>query len=117
MPFTLVWTDSATGEFERIEAAARKAQANRLKPPKKTKVSKQEGLFKQVGKAIRLLQSNPRHPGLNTHKYHSLQNPYQPDGDVFEAYAQNRTPGAYRIFWCYGPSKGELTILAITPHP
>ena len=117
MPFTLTWTDSATSEFEQIEAAARKAHANRLKPPKKTKASKQEGRFKQVGKAISLLQADPRHPGLNTHKYHSLQNPYEPDGDVFEACAQNRTPGAYRIFWCYGSSNGELTILAITPHP
>jgi hypothetical protein len=38
---------------------------------------------------------------------------------VFEAYAQNRTPGAYRIFWCYGPDKdkGDITITAITPHP
>ena len=117
MAFTLVWTDSATSEFERLEAAARKAHANRLKPPKKTKASKQEGLFKQVAKAVGLLQANPRHPGLYTHKYHSLQSPYQPDGDVFEAYAQNRTPGAYRIFWCYGPGQGEITILAITPHP
>lgn len=38
-------------------------------------------------------------------------------GDVFESYAQNKTPGAYRIFWTYGPSKAEITILAITPHP
>jgi hypothetical protein len=31
--------------------------------------------------------------------------------------AQNKTPGADRIFWCYGPEKGEMTIIAITPHP
>ena len=30
---------------------------------------------------------------------------------------QNRTPGALRIFWCYGPKQGEITIFAITPHP
>jgi hypothetical protein len=36
---------------------------------------------------------------------------------MFEAYAQNDTPGAYRIMWCYGPGKGEITIVAITPHP
>lgn len=37
--------------------------------------------------------------------------------DVFESYAQNNTPGAYRIFWHYGPKKKMITILAITPHP
>ena len=37
--------------------------------------------------------------------------------DVFEAYAENNTPGAYRIFWYYGPGKNQITILAITPHP
>lgn len=29
----------------------------------------------------------------------------------------NRTPGAYRIFWAYGPLKKQITILAITLHP
>jgi len=28
---------------------------------------------------------------------------------------ENKTPGAYRIFWCYGPEKGEMTIIAIHP--
>ena len=27
------------------------------------------------------------------------------------------TPGACRTFWCYGPAKREITIIAITPHP
>ncbi len=60
---------------------------------------------------------NPRHPGLKTHEYNSIENPYDPDTKVFEAYVQNRTPGAYRVFWCYGPRKSEITIIAITPHP
>jgi hypothetical protein len=37
--------------------------------------------------------------------------------EVFEAYAENNTSCAYRIFWHYGPSKNEMTIVAITPHP
>ena len=47
----------------------------------------------------------------------SLEHPYDPGQPVFEAYAQNRTPGAYRVFWCYGPAAGDITIIAITPHP
>lgn len=75
-----------------------------------------EKRFKAVKKALRLLISNPTHPGLNTHKYDSLRGP---DGvEVFEAYAENNTSAAYRIFWCYYPAKAStITILLITPHP
>jgi hypothetical protein len=24
---------------------------------------------------------------------------------------------AYRLFWCYGPGRNQITIIAITPHP
>jgi hypothetical protein len=37
--------------------------------------------------------------------------------DIFEAYAENNTPGAYRIFWVYGLGKDVITIVAITAHP
>jgi len=32
--------------------------------------------FKAVRKALGYLETNPRHPGLNTHKYSSLKGPY-----------------------------------------
>ncbi len=72
-------------------------------------------LYKQVIKTLGLMESNLRHPSLHTHKYQNFDGPKgQP---VFEAYAQNKTPGAYRVFWCYGPEKDMITILAITAHP
>ena len=77
-----------------------------------------EGLAKRlkaVRKALGLLEINPRHPGLNTHKFTSLTGSNGEEG--FEAYAENRTPAAYRIFWQYGPGKNVITIIAITPHP
>ena len=61
------------------------------------------------------LESNPRHPGLRTHKFSDLSG--LDDEVIFEAYAENNTPGAYRIFWHYGPGKDVITIIAITPHP
>ena len=76
-----------------------------------------EGLFKQVEKCVRLLRTDPRHPGLRTHEYSSIENPFDSRKKVFEAYVQNQTPGAYRVFWCYGPGDREITIIAITPHP
>lgn len=80
------------------------------------------GLNKQVLKTLGLLELNPRHPGLQTHEYTSLAGA---NGErVWEAYAQNNTPGAYRVFFHYGPDEGAgkkripvLTIVAITPHP
>ncbi len=77
---------------------------------------------KQVKKALGYLETNPRHPGLNTHEFTSLVGV---NGEkVFEAYAQNSTPGAYRIFWHYGPDViaaksrvSVVTIIALTPHP
>ena len=71
--------------------------------------------YKAVGKVIGYMHVNLRHPSLNTHKFGNLKSPFE--GDVFESYAQNKTPGAYRIFWVYGPEKREITILAIIPHP
>jgi hypothetical protein len=71
--------------------------------------------YKKVLKTLGLMQVNLRHPGLNTHKFNSLQGPN--GEEVFEAYVENKTPGAYRVFWCYGPDQEEITILTITPHP
>ena len=79
------------------------------------------GELKQVRKALGLLAANLRHSGLQTHEFNSLSTK---TFKVFEAYAQNNTPGAYRVFWHYGPDEGSgnkrvavITVIAITPHP
>jgi len=114
--FTLVWMPEAKAAYDELKAEAVASLVSRRKK-EKAKSSKDEGLFKQVHKTLSLLASNPKHPGLQTHEYHSLLHPYDPIQKVFEAYAQNQTPGAYRIFWCYGPGKRQITLIAITPHP
>lgn len=116
MSFSLRQTQSARNTLAELRAEAQQDQKTRIAQGK-TKASKQEGLYKQVTKALKLLSTNPRHPGLETHEFNSIDNPYTSTQKVFEAYAQQNTPRAYRIFWCYGPQKGEITILAITPHP
>ena len=70
---------------------------------------------KAVLKALAYLETNPRHPGLNTHKYTAISVPNAEE--IFEAYAENKTPAAHRIFWYYGPKKNQITIVAITSHP
>jgi len=110
------WTATAKTSYDDLKAKAVACRDSRMK--KKIKKSTQdEGLFKQVAKTVRLLATNPRHPGLRTHEYDSIPNPFDKKKKVFEAYAQNQTPGAFRVFWCYGPNAKDLTILAITPHP
>jgi hypothetical protein len=116
VPFTPRWTAEAEATYVRLQQDAQASLQNRQKN-KKTKATKAEGLFKQVDKCVGLLLANPKHPGLNIHGYDSIEHPYRKGEKVFEAYAQNRTPGAYRVFWCYGPNKGEITLIAITPHP
>jgi mRNA-degrading endonuclease RelE of RelBE toxin-antitoxin system len=71
--------------------------------------------LKEVQKALDFLAHNPKHPGLHTHKYHNLEGAH--GEEVFEAYAENHTPGAYRIFWHYGPGKGIITVIDIIHHP
>jgi hypothetical protein len=96
--FEIFLTDEAKNQLERLR--------------------KDKGLEKRynaVKKAIRFLSENPRHKSLKTHEFTSLTGP---KGEkIFEAYAEQSTPAAYRIFWDYGPGRNQMTILAITPHP
>ncbi len=98
--FELVFTRRAQEEYQRLKGASR-----------------HPGLIGKVRKTLGYLQTNPRHPSLQTHPFHSLEDPYHPQEKVFEAYVQQRTPAAYRIFWCYGPGTRQITVIAITPHP
>lgn len=101
----LLFTPTASAQLLALEAEPAKA-----------------AVCKQILKALGYLETNPKHPSLHTHEYSSLQGV---NGEkVFEAYAQNNTPGAYRIFWHNGPDEGKgekriivITIAAITPHP
>ncbi len=119
MQFRLAYTQEAMRQFRELQQD-----------------KNQEKRFKAVVKALRFLTENPKHPSLNTHKFESLIGPA--GVEVFEAYAEDKTAGAYRIFWCYYPprkaktSKSQsrktgldkqaedrptITILAITAHP
>ncbi len=70
--------------------------------------------LKKVRKCLGLLETSPRHRSLQTHPYESLVG--GKGEKVFEAYVENRTPAAWRVFWHYG-EKGAITIVTITAHP
>ena len=96
MAFKLLFTEQAHAELKDLTAP---------------NLEKQN---KAVRKALGYLETNIRHPSLKTHKYKSLRGPK--GEDVFEAYAENSTFKAYRIFWLYGPDRQALTIISILPH-
>lgn len=98
MPFRLFFTPEASGVLDSL--AADPAYAAK---------------FRKVRKTLAFIEANPRHPGLSSHAYESLAGP---NGEtVWESYVENRTPGAWRIWWWYGPGKQQITILTIGPHP
>jgi hypothetical protein len=82
-----------------------------------------EGVLKQVRKTLGYLETDLRSKSLQTHKHDALTIRYK--REVFEAYAQQNTPGAYRVYWYYGPDEVDksgkrtaiITVLFITPHP
>jgi hypothetical protein len=75
----------------------------------------EEKFFKKLVKVLGFLQVNPRHNSLQTHEIAVLTDKY--GFKVFQAYLENNTPAAGRIFWAYGPDKNDITILGIEPHP
>lgn len=78
-----------------------------------TKDEKQ--LYKKLGKDFMLLSNNPSHPGLCSHDIEDLSKRY--GTKVWESYLENKTPGAGRIFWVYGPDRQDITIIGLEPHP
>ena|ERR1700722_14534789 len=99
MPFILDRTDEAQQQLEKLERDAGLARQ-----------------LKAVRKALGKLQLDPNYRGLNSH---AMQGQLCPHGGTLNvSYAQNRTAGAYRIFWCYPPNaRGTILVIAITPHP
>ncbi len=71
--------------------------------------------FKAMLETFGLSDANPRYPRFETQKHRELSR--LRGNEVFEAYAQHKTPAAYRVFFEYGPGADVITIIAITPHP
>ena len=75
----------------------------------------EEKFFKKLVKTLGFLASNPKHNSLATHEIADLSRKY--GRKMFQSYLENNTPAAGRLFWTYGPEKGDITVLAIEPHP
>ena len=72
--------------------------------------------LKKIRKAQRFLeQQGPSYPGFNTHQIRDRQGPF--GEPVYQSYVENRSPGAWRLWWMYGPGTDEITLLDVGPHP
>jgi hypothetical protein len=77
--------------------------------------------LKKVRKALGLLQTDPMYPGLRSHLYQHF--PGMEKGKIWDSYVENHTPGAWRIYWMYGPNEvrdgvevSVISVLVIGPH-
>jgi len=115
--FALLLTPQAQSDFATLEKDS--GLATLKKDSGLATLEKDSGLAKRlkvVRKTLGLLELHgPRYPGLQSHKYDSLEGAH--GEDVWESYVEQRTPAAYRIVWHYGPGQREITILSITAHP
>ena len=75
----------------------------------------EEKFFKKWVKTLGYLEQNPRHNSLASHEIDDLTRKH--GFKIFQSYLENATPAAGRLFWAYGPDKGDITVLAVEPHP
>jgi hypothetical protein len=75
----------------------------------------EQKFYRKLVKALAYLRENPRHNSLASNEINALS---QKCGfRVFQSYLENKTPAAGRMFWSYGPDKGDITILGVEVHP
>lgn len=72
-------------------------------------------LYKKWGKALKFLSEDPQYPGLRTHEISSLSERY--GMKVWQSYLENNNSEARRMFWVYGPTRKNITIIGLDPHP
>jgi hypothetical protein len=99
------------GMFEVLVTDTAKAQIKALSAGRTTDTDR----AKKVAKTLRLLAADPHHPGLHSHRFDSLDARF--GLAVWESYIENRTPSAWRMWWYFGPTDRQITVLAIGPHP
>jgi hypothetical protein len=103
--FTLYLDGDAETLIEELSAKARADELNR----------DEKDLYRKIRKALKYLEQNPRHPGLNSHEIDVLTEKY--GVRIWESYLENKKSGARRMFWIYGPETKEITIVGIEKHP
>lgn len=103
--FTIYCDGEAGALIEELSAKARAQELNR----------DEKDLYRKIRKSLQYLETNPKHPGLNSHEIEVLTEKY--GVRIWESYLENKKAGARRMFWIYGPETKEITIVGIEKHP
>lgn len=86
------------------------------KKKKENTISKTElNLYKKWGKTMALLAQDPFYPSLETHEIPPLSKRY--GMKVWQSYLENHKSRSMRLYWVYGPGKGNITVIGLEPHP
>ena len=72
-------------------------------------------LARKFFKTLDLLSANPRHNSLASHEIDELTK--RVGFRCSSRTLKNRTPSAGRLFWAYGPERGQIAVLGLEPHP
>ena len=96
--FELLWTDQAEKQFLELQHRGPKDKYTKVRKTLET-----------------LTCRGPKYPSLHSHKYQSIKGPG--GEEVWESYVENRTSGAWRIWWMYGPTPNVITLIMIAKHP
>lgn len=96
--FEILWTDQAERQLLELK--------RRGPVDKYIKVTKTLSTIAEHG---------PKYPSLRSHKYQSIKGPG--GEDIWESYVENRTAGAWRVWWMYGPKTNEITLIMLGKHP
>jgi len=71
--------------------------------------------YKKAVKALKNLRTEgPSYPALHSHLLITITFNGSP---VWQSYIENKTPGAWRMTWVYGPHDGVITLTSFHAHP
>jgi len=70
---------------------------------------------KKIAKCLGQMEQDVHYRALQSHRYESFDAAYSEK--IWESYVEQGTPGAWRIWWHFGPEPGQVTVVDLGPHP
>lgn len=73
--------------------------------------------WRKINKALKLLAADPKHPSLAVHKYDDYAGAGPSGEDIWIAYIENHTPGAWRLLFYYDRKvRGRIIVTRFEAH-
>lgn len=62
-----------------------------------------------------LADEGPEYPSLQSHRFDALDK--EIGETVWESWVESAVQDAWRVWWYFGPEKGQITVFLLGPHP